>query len=213
MASCPMWKSCNMKEITKQCITKQCSSTQLELTFFWKENINIILIYFTFSWSKETEKRFTMRVSNAQFKWCVFQDNTFIKIAMQFFTRGQFWPSGIVVVCVCLCVRPSVRPCINHELVRVITHRPFKLGSPNLDHRCKKTLVKIPIVLGGDWPWPLRSNLTSKSKFTPFCACPGNNSSPVQKLGSPNLGQRCKIPWLISLLFWGLIGLDRSNLS
>ena len=25
-----------------------------------------------------------------------------------FFTRGQFWPSGIVVACVCLCVRPSV---------------------------------------------------------------------------------------------------------
>ena len=24
------------------------------------------------------------------------------------FTRGQFWPSGIVVACVCLCVRPSV---------------------------------------------------------------------------------------------------------
>ena len=24
------------------------------------------------------------------------------------FTRGQFGPSGIVVACVCLCVRPSV---------------------------------------------------------------------------------------------------------
>ena len=28
-------------------------------------------------------------------------------------------------VCVC------VRPCVNHELVRAITHHPFKLGSPN----------------------------------------------------------------------------------
>ena len=26
-----------------------------------------------------------------------------------FITRGQFWPSGIVVACVCLCVCPSVR--------------------------------------------------------------------------------------------------------
>ena len=33
-----------------------------------------------------------------------------------FFTRDQFWPSGIVVACVCLCVCPSVRlsvrPCV-----------------------------------------------------------------------------------------------------
>ena len=86
-----------------------------------------------------------------------------------FVTRGQFWPSGIVVACVCLCV--LVRPCVNHELVRAITHHPFKLGSPNLDHRCKR-----PIVLGGDWPWPSRSNLSSKSKFTPFWACPCHNS-------------------------------------
>ena len=34
-----------------------------------------------------------------------------------------------------------------------------------------KTLVKIPIVFEGEWPWPSRSNLTSKSKFTPFWVC------------------------------------------
>ena len=34
------------------------------------------------------------------------------------------------------------------------------------------------MVFGGDWPWP--SNLISKSKFTPFWACPHDNSSPVQ---------------------------------
>ena len=78
---------------------------------------------------------------------------TVISKYLKFFTRGQFWPSGIVVACVCLCVRPSVRVCGNHLLVRAITHHPFKLGSPNLDHRCK-------------------------------------------------------IPWLRSLLFWGVIDLD-----
>ena len=41
-------------------------------------------------------------------------------------------------------------------------------------------MVKVPIVLGGDWPWPSRSNLTSKSQFTPFWACPCDNSSPLQ---------------------------------
>ena len=33
-------------------------------------------------------------------------------------------------------------------------------------------------------------------------ACRRHNSSPV-KLGSPNLVQSCKSPWLRSLLFWG----------
>ena len=63
-----------------------------------------------------------------------------------FFTRGQFWPSGIVVACVCLSVCPSVRPsacvCGKHLLVRAITHHPFKLGSPNLDHRCKRPWLR-----------------------------------------------------------------------
>ena len=35
-----------------------------------------------------------------------------IPIPIPFFTRGQFWPSGIVVACVCLCVRSSVRPSV-----------------------------------------------------------------------------------------------------
>ena len=38
-------------------------------------------------------------------------------------------------VCVCLCVSP----CVNHLLVRARTRDPFKLGSPNLDQRCKIT--------------------------------------------------------------------------
>ena len=33
------------------------------------------------------------------------------------------------------------------------------------------------------------------------------------KLGPPKLDQRCKIPWLRSILFWGLIELDMSNLT
>ena len=54
-------------------------------------------------------------------------------------TQGQFWPLNIVVawvwVCVCLCL--SVCVCVNHELVRMIIHDSFKLGSPTLDQRCK----------------------------------------------------------------------------
>ena len=38
-------------------------------------------------------------------------------------------------LCVCVCL--SVCMCVNHEFVRAITLHPFKLESPNLEHRCK----------------------------------------------------------------------------
>ena len=95
------------------------------------------------------------------------------------FTRGQFWPSGIVVACVCVCV--SVCMCVNHLLVRAITRDPFKLWSPNLDQRCKRPWLRSLFWGGvGNWPWPSRSNLTSKSEFTQFWACPDHNSQPIQ---------------------------------
>ena len=100
-------------------------------------------------------------------------DDTFPKhqIVYRFITRGLFWTPGIVVACDC--VSPSVRMCVYHELVRTISHHPFKLGLPNLGHNC-------PYCFGGDWQWPPRSNLTSKSKFTPFWACPHHDSLPIE---------------------------------
>ena len=76
-----------------------------------------------------------------------------------FFTRGQFWPSGIVVACVCLCVRQSwACPSDNSSTVQA---RITKFGREK-----QNTLVKIPIVFWGNWPWPSRSNWTSNSKLT-----------------------------------------------
>ena len=49
---------------------------------------------------------------------------------------------------VCLCVRVSVRVCINHGLVRTITHHSFKLESPNLDQRCKRPWFRYLLFLG-----------------------------------------------------------------
>ena len=73
------------------------------------------------------------------------------------FTRGQFWPSGIAVasVClsVCLCVRQSLA-CPRDNLSPVQA-RITKFGPEE-----QNTLVKIPIVLGVNWPWTSRSNLT-----------------------------------------------------
>ena len=62
------------------------------------------------------------------------------------FTRGQFWPSGIVVACVCVCL--WIRLYVNHELVRAITCDPFKLESPNLDQRCKRPWLRSLLFCG-----------------------------------------------------------------
>ena len=50
--------------------------------------------------------------------------------------------SLLASVCVCVCV------CGNHELVRVTTHHPFKLGSPNLEQRCKTTWLRYLLFYG-----------------------------------------------------------------
>ena len=60
-----------------------------------------------------------------------------------FITRGQFWPPGIVVACVCV----SVNLCVNHLFVRAITQDPFKLGSPNFNHRCKRPWLRSLLFL------------------------------------------------------------------
>ena len=90
-------------------------------------------------------------------------------------------PSGIVVACVCLSVCVSVcvcvrqpRACPRHKSPRVQA-RTTKFGQ-----KVQNNLVKVPIVFGGDWPWPSRSNLTWKAKFTPFWPCPRHNSSSIQ---------------------------------
>ena len=95
-----------------------------------------------------------------------------------------FYPRPVLAFGYCRCLRlsvcVSVCVCGNHMLVRAITHHPFELGSPNLDHRCKRLWLRSLLFWGGDWPWPSRSNLTSKSKFTPFWVCLCDNSSPLQ---------------------------------
>ena len=88
------------------------------------------------------------------------------------FTRGQFWPPGIVVACVCVCVYQSLA-CL-HDNSSPVQARITKFGPEK-----QNTLVKIPIVLGGKWPWPSKSNLTSNSKLTPFWACPNHYSPPI----------------------------------
>ena len=96
----------------------------------------------------------------------------------------SFYLRPVLATGYCRCLHLSVSPSVT-KFVRVTTHHPFKLGSPNLDHKCKRpwlrSLLFFCFLTGeGDWPWPSRSDLTSKSKYTPCRACPCDNSSPVQ---------------------------------
>ena len=49
-------------------------------------------------------------------------------------------------LCVCVCL--SVCLCVNREFVRTITGHPFKLESPNLEHRCKTPWLRPQLFLG-----------------------------------------------------------------
>ena len=80
-------------------------------------------------------------------------------------------------VCVCLSVCLSV--CQSLACPRD-NSGPVQARIAKFGPKMQKTLVKVPIVLGSNWPWPSRSNLTSKSEFTQFWACPDHNSLPIQ---------------------------------
>ena len=60
--------------------------------------------------------------------------------SLGFITQGQYWPSGIIIACVCVCVRQLF-------FVRTITHLTFQLHSSNLDQKIQQILLKVPIVL------------------------------------------------------------------
>ena len=80
------------------------------------------------------------------------------------FTRGQFWPSGIVVACVCLSVCVSVCVCVRQSRA-CPCHKSSRVQASTIKfgQKVQKNLVKVPIVFGGDWSWPSRSNLTWKA--------------------------------------------------
>ena len=125
------------------------------------------------------------------------------EISWLLFTRGQFWPSGIVVACVCVCVCLSV----NHQLVRAITDQPFKLESPNLDQRCKRPWLRS-LLFFGTIDLELQGQIELKSQNLPHFELVRAKSHHQLKSVFPNLGQKCILALLRSLLILGWIDLD-----
>ena len=129
-------------------------------------------------------------------------------------SMAPFYPRPVLAFGYCRCLRLSVcvRPCVNHELVRAITHDPFQLGSPNLDHECKRPWLRSLLFLGVI-DLDLQGQIKLQSQNLPHFELVRAITHHLFKLGLRNLDQRCKIPWLRSLLFWGSIELDMSNLT
>ena len=107
-------------------------------------------------------------------------------------------------LCVCRCVCQSVCQSLAcpHDNSGPVQSRIAKFGP-----KMQKTLVKVPIVLGGNWHWPSRSNLTWNQNLPHFELVRTITHYPFN-LGSLNLDHRWKIAWLRSLLFWMAIDLD-----
>ena len=129
-----------------------------------------------------------------------------IRVFFHFVTRGQFWPSGIVItcvcgsVCVCMCVYQS-RAC------PLDNSSPSQARITKFGPEMQNTLVWVPIVFGDDRPWSSRSNLTWKSNFTSFWACSHHYSSAIQarisKFGPKMHLSTVKIPTNFGLdWFW-----------
>ena len=120
-----------------------------------------------------------------------------------FVTRGQFWPSGIVVACVCLSVCVSVCVCVCQPRVCPRHKSPrIQARTTKFEQKVQNNLVKVPIVLGGNWLWPSRSNLTWKAKFTPFWACPCHNSPSIQ-VRTTKFGQKMQSNLLVVHIIFG----------
>ena len=131
----------------------------------------------------------------------------------------QFYPRPVLAFGYChrlrLCVCPCVCVCQSLACPRD-NLGPVQARIAKFGPKMQKTLVTVPIVLGGNWPWPSRSNLTSKSEFTPFWACPDHNSSPIQvritKFGPEVENSLVKVPIILGSN-WPQIWFKQSNFS
>ena len=112
--------------------------------------------------------------------------------------------------CLRLSVRPSVRPSVT-KFVRAITHYPFKLGSPNLDQRCKRPWLRS-LLFCGAIDCDLQGQIALQSQNLPHFEVVHAITLHQLKLQFPNLEQKCILALFRSPPILGLIEIDlKSN--
>ena len=93
----------------------------------------------------------------------------------------HFYPRPVLAFGYCHRLRLWVCVCVYQS--RACPHdnsSPIQARITKFRQEMQNTLVWVPIILGDDWPWSSRSNLTWKSNFTPFWACSHHYSSAIQ---------------------------------
>ena len=144
-----------------------------------------------------------MTISSLYMTWRAYTGTSDFLPEASFGLRVLSLPASVCVsVClsVCLSVRQSLAcPRDNSGPVQA---KITKFGP-----KMQKTLFKVLIVLLTDRPGSSRSNSTWNPHLPHFEILRTITRHPF-KLGSPNVDQRCKIPWLRSVLFWEAIDLD-----
>ena len=121
----------------------------------------------------------------------------------------DFYPRPVLAFGYCRCLRVCVCVClsVNHQLVRAITHQPFKLESPNLDQRCKRPWLRS-LLFFGTIDLELQGQIELKSQNLPHFELVRAKSHHQLKSLFPNLGQKCILALLRSLLILRWIDLD-----
>ena len=113
---------------------------------------------------------------------------------------------GLRVLSLPASVRPSVSPSVT-KFVRAITHQPFKLGSPNLDQRCKRPWLRS-LLFCGMIDHNLQGQIELQSQNLPHFELVDTITHHQLKLQYPNLEQKCILALFRSLPTLGLIEID-----
>ena len=104
------------------------------------------------------------------------------------------------------CLRLSVSPSVT-KFVHAITHYPFKLGSPNLDPRCKRPCLKSLLFCGTIY-CDLQGQIELQSQNVYLFELVHAITHHQLKLQFSNLEQKCILALLRSLPNLGLIEID-----
>ena len=143
------------------------------------------------------------KICSVAFTWEQFHTkgtwNWYVTCVWSFYPRRvlAFGYCRCLRLCVCVCVSVCLSVCQSLACPRN-NSGPVQARTTKFVQNMQKTLVKVPIVLWADRPWPSRSNLTWKCKFTQFWACPHHNTPPIQarftKFGPEVQNTLVKIP-------------------
>ena len=142
--------------------------------------------------------------------WYILLFNCFSLFHFHFHLLNSFLPEanfGLRVLSLPASVCVSVRLCVNHELVRAITHHPFQLGSPNLDQRCKRPWWRS-LLFCGTIDCDLQGQIELQSQNLPHFELVHAITHHQLELQFPNLEQKCILALFRSLPILGLIEID-----